>query len=150
MPIVIGITAYGGCVGLTRAGHPALDGPRITIASNLFAVGRRRVDDTMAHEMLHAWLITTGKPTEHDTDAWYRAVRELSPAVLGHALAVERGTDRKSVRVPNPNYAPGGDEPRTVVRKVRVASQHAKVATWPSAFRPEGFDYGKPISCPTY
>lgn len=48
----LGITAYGHCVGLTRVDWT--DGPRITIASSLFAEGRARVADTMIHEMLHA------------------------------------------------------------------------------------------------
>jgi hypothetical protein len=40
LPIVIGITAYGHCLGLTRGSK---SGPRITLAFNLFATGRRRV-----------------------------------------------------------------------------------------------------------
>lgn len=149
LPIVIGITAYGRCIGLTRT-NEALDGPRITIASNLFSRGIRHVDDVMVHEMLHASLILAGKPSDHDTEAWYAAVRELSPHVLGYRLDVKRGSDRKSVRLPNPNYVPGGDAPRTIVRKERVASNHEKVSRWPNSFRPDDYDGGPTIPCPTY
>jgi hypothetical protein len=148
LPIVIGITAYGACVGLTRGewGH----GPRITIFSSLFHHGRNRVADTMAHEMLHAWLVVTGQAIEHDSDDWYAAVRRLSPAVLGLELDVRRGQDRKSVRVPNPAYESGNGKPKTLVRKQRVSHVHEKVAGWPSAFRPADYDWGEPIACPTY
>jgi hypothetical protein len=148
LPIVIGITAYGRCVGLTRAGWK--HGPRITIASNLFKAGRRAVDDTMVHEMLHAWLHVTGqsatKGSEHDTEAWYAAVRRLSPAVLGHQIDVRRGAQRRSVRVEL-------DDGRSVVRKVKVPKfdgQHERVASWPHLFRPKDYDYGEPIACPSF
>ena len=148
LPIVIGITAYGRCLGLTRACWD--HGPRITVASNLFAQGRRRVDDTMVHEMLHVWLHQAGHSIEHRSDPWYAAVRRLSPAVLGHELDVRRGADRRSVRVPNPHAGEG--RPATVVRKVRAdnAVPHGDVARWPSAFRPEGYDFGEVLYCPTY
>ncbi|ETT26917.1 hypothetical protein RR21198_0016, partial [Rhodococcus rhodochrous ATCC 21198] len=123
---------------------------RITIASNLFAKGNRAVDDVMVHEMLHTSLILAGKPSDHDTEDWYATVRELSPRVLGQSLDVRRGSDRKSVRLPNPNYTPGSDEPRTIVRKERIASNHEKVARWPMPFRPDGYDWGPTIHCPTY
>lgn len=144
LPIVIGITAYGHCVALTRTGWQR--GPRISIASNLFKIGPRRVDDAMVHEMLHAWLAVTGQSTAHDSEAWYAAVRRLSPAVLGHPLDVRRGAHRKSVRV----KLDGGSV--SVIRKIRNpdAVPHASVAGWPHPFRPEGYDRGEPIDCPTY
>ena len=150
LPIVIGITAYGRCIGLTRAGWQ--HGPRITIASNLFKAGRRAVDDTMVHEMLHAWLYVTGQSapahkSDHDTEAWYAAIRRLSPAVLGHDLDVRRGAARKSVRVKL-------DDGSSVVRKVAnpdyTGPTHDMVARWPHPFRPEDYDCGEPIDCPTY
>ncbi|MPZ64542.1 MAG: hypothetical protein GEU83_03155 [Pseudonocardiaceae bacterium] len=149
LPIVIGITAYGRCLGLTRAGWE--HGPRITLASNLFRAGRGHVDDTLLHEMLHAWLHETGQDTGHDSEAWYAAVRRLSPAVLGHELDARRGAGRRSVRVPNPNAGQEG-QPATVVRKVAVTEmvQHSDVARWPSPFRPTDHDFGAPINCPTY
>jgi hypothetical protein len=150
LPIVIGITAYGHCLGLTRTawGH----GPRITLFSSMFSDGQRVVDDVMVHEMLHVWLRLTGQDVTHDSHAWYAAVRRLSPAVLGHELAVRRGADRRSVRIPNPAYEPGNGEPKTLVRKKRVpgAIEHGRVATWPGSFRPADWDPGPPIRCPSY
>jgi hypothetical protein len=147
LPITIGITAYGHCIGLTRPGWE--HGPRITVFSGLFAKGRRHVDDVMVHEMLHSWLVVTGQESGHDGLPWYSTVRRLSPQVLlGRTLQVRRGSDRVSVRVPNPD--PNG--PRTVVRKRRVESavQHRDVAGWPYSFRPDDYDWGEPIRCPTY
>ena len=143
LPIVIGITAYGRCIGLTRGDWQ--HGPRITIASNLFARGRLGVDDTMVHEMTHAWLHVTGQDTKHEGEAWYAAIRRLSPAVLGHELDVRRGAARKSVRVKL-------DDGTSVVRKIANpdAITHGSVARWPQAFRPEGYDWGEPIDCPSY
>ncbi len=148
LPIVIGITAYGSCIGLTRPGWQ--QGPRITIASNQFKAGRHAVDDVLVHEMLHVWLAATEQDPDHDTESWYAAVRRLSPAVLGRDLDVRRGSGRRSVRVPNPDAGEGG--PATVVRKVAVpgAVPHGDVARWPGPFRPDDYDYGKPIPCPSY
>jgi hypothetical protein len=144
LPIVIGITAYGHCVGLTRSTWE--HGPRITLASNHFKRGRRAVDDTMVHEMAHAWLYLTGQEVKHDSGAWYAAIRRLSPIVLGHEIDVRRGADRRSVRV---KLADG----RSVVRKEKVPEfdgLQAKVAGWPDTFRPIDYDYGDPMRCPSY
>ena len=150
IPIVIGITAYGHCDGLTRGGWE--HGPRISLFSSAFGDGTRYVDDLLTHEMLHAWLLVTGQHPKHDRPPWYEAIRRLSPAVLGLELDARRGAARKSVRVPNPAYEPGGDEPKTLVRKQPVtdAVQHSDVARWPQAFRPAGDDWGPPIDCPPY
>jgi len=149
IPIVIGLTAYGGCLGLTRGGWE--HGPRISLHSTTtFGRGPRYVDDVLLHECLHVWLHLTGRNPKHDSADWYTAVRRLSPAVLGRELDVTRGSDRKSVRVPNPNHQPGVDDRKTIVRKVRQASEHARVARWPYAWRPADFDYGEQIPCPTY
>lgn len=150
LPIVIGLTAYGHCVGLTRPGWE--HGPRISVFSSLFHHGRHQVDDLLTHELLHVWLSVKGLDPEHDGQSWYGAINRLSPAVLGREIGARRGADRKSVRVPNPDYADGNGEPRTVVRKVRVADavQHADVAGWPQAFRPADYDWGKPMRCPSY
>ncbi len=144
LPIVCGITAYGVCIGLTRGDWAP--GPRITIGSNQFGRGAEVVSDIMVHEMLHAWLHVTGQNTKHKSEAWYAAVRRLSPAVLGHELDVRRGAQRKSVRVRL-------DDGRSVVRKVKVPEfegQHAKVSRWPYAFRPAGWDRGARLYCPSY
>lgn len=143
LPIVIGITAYGKCLGATETTWT--HGPRITIASNLFGRGRALVDDVMTHEMLHAWLAVTCQHVNHDTDDWYAAVRRLSPAVLGHQLDVQRGAGRKSVRVKQTDGS-------SKVRKVRTqdAISHGDVARWPYSLRPVGYNPGAPIGCPSY
>ena len=150
VPIVIGITAYGHCDGLTRACWK--HGPRISLFSSAFSHGSRYVDDLLTHEMLHAWLAVTGREICHDSKDWYEAIRRLSPAVLGRELDVQRGAARKSVRIPNPEHEPGGSKPKTLVRKRPVpgAVPHADVARWPQAFRPEDYDWGYPIDCPAY
>ena len=162
LPIVIGIAAYGHCLGLTRGQWE--HGPRISLPPEIFRGtsapdasrhvigGTRQVDDVLTHEMLHAWLQVTGRSMKHDSADWYEAIRRLSPAVLGTELAARRGAARKSVRVPNPAYEPGGDAPKTLVRKEPVPTvvQHADAARWPQAFRPDDYDWGTQIDCPTY
>ena len=161
LPIVIGITAYGRCLGMTRGGWE--HGPRITLPPEVFrgttAVnarrcirgGTRQVDDALTHEMLHVWLLITGRQVSHDSADWYDAVRRLSPAVLGHELDARRGAGRKSVRIANPAYRPGAGIPKTLVRKQTVAAavSHADVARWPQSFRPATYDWGQPIACPS-
>jgi len=152
LPIVIGITAYGHCLGLTRADHPALESPRISLESRRFAEGCRVIEDTLTHEMLHVWLAAMGRNVHHQGDDWYEAIRRLSPAVLGQDLDARRGAGRRSVRVPNPAYELGGDKPKTVIRKqiVRDAVQHGDVSRWPGSFRPDDYDWGEAIECPSY
>ncbi|MPZ14359.1 MAG: hypothetical protein GEU73_08030 [Chloroflexi bacterium] len=149
LPIVIGITAYGKCWGLTR---PTWEhDPRITLSSSIFAKGTRVVDDVMVHEMLHVWLAMTGQEIHHNSQAWYEAACRLSPAVLGHELSARRGADRRSVRVPNPRDGEPG-QPPTIVRKVPVPDvvPHRAIATWPYSLRPPHAPPGDPIPCPTY
>jgi hypothetical protein len=151
LPIVIGLTAYGRCDGLTRTGWR--HGPRITLASDAFGRGASWVDDILTHEMLHAWLVLAGLQPGHDTASWYEHVRRLSPSVIGCEVDAGRGADRKSVRIPNPCWEPGSSVPKTVVRKQRVdgAVQHADMAQWPRAFRPDGYyQRDRPIECPSY
>ena len=125
-------------------------GPRISLFSSAFRTGRRYVDDLITHEALHAWLAVTGRDVRHGGPDWYAAVRRLSPLVLGRQVDARRGADRRSVRVPNPDWTPGGAAPKTVVRKQPVpgAVPHADVARWLHPFRPEGYDRGTPIPCP--
>ena len=143
LPIVIGLTAYGKCIGLTRTDWE--HGPRITIQSSAFKGGTDLVDDVMIHEMLHAWLAVTGRDPEHGSSDWYDAINRLSPTVLGRELGAKRGADRKSVRVKT-------DDGRSVVRKVRVEGviTHNQVANWPGPFLPRGRDRGRRLHCPTY
>jgi hypothetical protein len=130
LPIVIGLTDYGWCFGLTRGQCDA--GPRITIASNAFERGALYVEDLVAHEMLHLWLKRAGQGSTHASADWYSAVRRLSPAVLGRA-------DRPSL------------DDGHIVRKVKVGTTRtlAEMATWPHSFRPRNYDWGPPIVVPT-
>lgn len=143
------LTAYGHCVGLTRAGWQ--HGPRISLFSPAFDEGRGYVEDIVIHEMLHAWLYVNGLNMAHDGEPWYAALRRLSPEVLGRDLDVRRGGDRRSVRRPNPRAGEEG-QPATVVRKIRVedAVSHDEVSRWPHPFRPATWSPGEPIECPTY
>lgn len=145
MPIVIGLSAYGRCVGLSRLNDPYLDGPRITIASQYLNLGANYVRDVMVHEMLHCWLYETGRDTDHQSYDWYEAVNRLSPTVLGVDISAKRGGERKSVRVKL-------DDGTSRVRKNRVpgAIKHGDIARWPNSFRPPDWDRGAKISCPTY
>lgn len=147
MPIVIGLTAFGRCIGMTRHKWTSATA-RISIAPGIFAKGERAVDDLLVHEMAHVRIGRSSNPrSSHHTDEWYAIVNELSPAVLGYDVQVSRGADRKSVRVPDPS-----GRHKTTVRKVRVheETQHRDVAGWPQSFRPDGYDFGAPISLPTY
>src|SRR5262245_21658244 len=98
LPIVIGLTGYGRCLGLTRS-KPGL--PRITLASGLFRHSRL-VEDTLLHEMVHAELILAGRTPQHNSQAWCERISQLSPAVLGHAIQATpvktRRIDGKVVR----------------------------------------------------
>lgn len=148
LPIVIGLTAYGHCLGLTRT--PWEHGARITLAPLLFRQGRRMVDDVLVHEMVHVDLVMGRQDPRHESDAWYAAVRRLSPVVLGHPLEGEPDA-RKSVRIPNPNYGEQ-DQRRTVVRKIVVpgAFSHGEISRWPTPFRPADYDFGDPLPVATY
>ena len=149
LPIVIGLTAYGHCIGLTRFAAE----PRISLFSPLFGKGLRQVDDVLVHEMLHASLMLDGVNPAHEGQQWHDAINRLSPAVLGHEINVKRGAARKSVRIPNPDWAPGGSEPKTIVRKTAVedAITLTQVARWPGAFRPKDYYAGdQSLPCPTY
>jgi hypothetical protein len=146
IPIVIGITAYGKCLGMTRGGGL----PRITLSSSIFARtehshgrkrvwphGRNVVSDTLLHEMIHAKLILEGRESAHNAQPWCDEITRLSPAVLGHEIQV----------------APV--KPRRVNGKVRrhVLEGHltqGELARWPYYLRPAGWDPGKPIPVDTY
>jgi hypothetical protein len=144
MPIVLGLSAYGRCAGLSRLNNPYLDGPRITIATQ-YLKHANDVRDVIVHEMLHCWLYLTGRDTDHQSRDWYESVNRLSPTVLEFDLNVRRGGARKSVRV---RLADGTSTGRK--RTVAGAVKHGDVARWPNAFRPEGWNHGGPVHCPTY
>ena len=89
MPVVIGLTAYGRCIGLTRGSAGWLAAPRITLAPELFngnhrtQGGPRMVSDVLVHEMVHAVLMLRDEDPGHNGVPWCRVITELSPRVLG-------------------------------------------------------------------
>jgi hypothetical protein len=154
LPVIIGLTAFGRCIGLTRGGW--LDAPRITLAPELFNGnhrtngGRRMVADTLVHEMIHAALIFRGEDPSHNARPWCRLITDLSPDVLGHEITARPVGTR---RVPNPDREADPAAPKTiVVRKADPgALAQAELATWPQAQRPGDYYAGDaPIAVPTY
>ena len=83
MPMVIGITAYGKCSGLTRHSSETFNSPRISIASNLFSAGRRAVDDVVLHEMIHSSLMLAGKAPWHNLRSLVRRGSAAGPFGAG-------------------------------------------------------------------
>jgi hypothetical protein len=136
LPIVIGITAYGHCTGLTR--YRAR--PRISLASRLFA-NTLMVRDTLIHEMGHASLLLQRLTPDHNAAPWCHLVERLSPVVVGVAV---RAQPARSVRVPNPARATDPDAPKTVVRKATPggALTRGELAHWPHSIRPAGYYEG--------
>jgi hypothetical protein len=152
LPIVIGITAYGRCIGLTR-GHST---PRITLASEIFNGSHRQqggpltVSDTLIHEMLHAFLMLRGENSDHNAAPWCRMIAEMSPVLGGREIQAEPvGT----MRVPNPDRDTDPTAPRTrVVRRPKPGYlTQDQLARWPHSVRPEGYyDGQKAIPVDTY
>lgn len=105
VPMVIGMTPYGRCIGLTRASGPWTGRtPRITIASNLFEIGSAAVSDVVLHEMIHVKLQLAGEDSSHNSVGWCGELERLSPAVLGYpvqaAPVLPRRVDGKVARAP--------------------------------------------------
>lgn len=138
-PIVIGLTAYGRCLGLTRP-DGVEDGPRITLASTLFKRGALAVADTIVHEMTHVRLILTGENSAHNAWPWCREITRMSPLLLGHAISAAPVTTKRRVPgaptkrcVPKPGFLPRGD-----------------LARWPHSCRTGLEDPGPVFSMATY
>lgn len=148
VPMVIGLTAYGHCVGLTRA-HNGRTLPRISIASPWFGHGHHAVADTVLHEMIHAHLVLGGYSPEHNGHPWCEMVMRLSPAVLGHEVAAEPVGTR---RVPNPARKHDPTAAKTiVVRRARDGYlTRDELAGWPYACRDHDWNPGEPIPVDTY
>ena len=153
LPIVIGLTAYGRCIGLTRV-H--VIPPRITLASELFNGSLRTqggplmVSDTLIHEMLHAFLMLRGENFDHNQAPWCRMITELSPELAGREiLAAPVGT----VRVPNPGRETNPKAPKTKVARRHLPGylSQGELARWPHSIRPVGYYRDqKPIPVDTY
>jgi hypothetical protein len=138
LPIVIGITAYGKCIGLTRgAGNWDGEVPRITIASNLFAQGANWVTETMLHEMVHVKLILTNQIPEHNAMPWCAEITRLTQLAYGTKINAEPV---------NPRRVNG-----KVVRQRRDGFlARAELARWPHCLHDESWNPGEPISVETY
>lgn len=156
LPVLIGLTAYGKCIGATRDGADWLAGPRITLAPELFngnhrtPGGPRMVSDVLVHEMIHAALMLRGEDPGHNGAPWCRLITDLSPAVLGREVTARPVLPR---RVPNPDWQADPAAPKTVV--VRLAEpgsmDRADLARWPHSARPGGYYQGdRPIPVPAY
>jgi hypothetical protein len=131
IPIVIGMTPYGRCVGQTRriGDWAAGELPRITIASTLFAAGTTAVSDTVLHEMIHVKLMLAGLDPKHNARPWCDEITRLSPGVLGHEI------DAAPVL---PRRINGGPSTR-LARPGHLTRQ--EIASWPGP-RPGGDVYG--------
>jgi hypothetical protein len=137
LPIVIGITAYGHCWGLTRLGGV----PRISLASTIFAKGENVVRDVLLHEMLHARLYLANRAYDHNTSAWCEEITRLSPVVLGYDIKAERVKTRR---------IKDGDISRVVNRARDGYLPRSVLAGWPGTLRGKDFDNGPPIAVDTY
>jgi hypothetical protein len=138
LPILIGLTAFGRCIGLTRGGW--LAAPRITLAPELFNGNHRTpggtlmVSDVLVHEMVHAALMLRGENPGHNGAPWCRLITELSPGVLGREVSAATVGTR---RVPNPDRESDPAAPKTkVVRQAQPgALARTDLATWPHSLR---------------
>lgn len=157
IPVVIGLAAYGHCLGLTRhRSRGWLDAPRISLASECFAGSRRmhggprQVTDVLTHELIHAALMFRGRDPSHNASPWCDLITELSPAVLGRDILAR---PVRTHRVPNPERETNPAAPKTIVRKIPDpgALPQAVLARWPYSLRPPGwYNTGQPIPVPTY
>jgi hypothetical protein len=126
LPVVIGLTAYGRCLALTRYGGEWDESlPRITLHSGLFAHGAGAVADVILHEMVHARLILARRCPDHNAAPWCAEVERLSPAVLGVTVRAKpvhpRRVNGTSSRQPRDGH---------LTRK--------QLAGWPYSLRPPG------------
>lgn len=138
VPIVIGLTAYGKCLGFTRHEPKGLPLPRISLASPKFD-NVRVVEDTILHEMVHVELHLAGLYPKHNGLPWCQRIEELSPAVLGHGV---RAVPVKVQRVE------GG---RLARRPLDGHLSRKVIGTWPHSVRPHGYYDGAPgIDVDTY
>lgn len=156
MPVIIGLTAYGSCIGATKLSTSWLGAPRITLAPELFNGsgrthgGPRMVSDVLLHEMIHAALMLRGEEPGHNFAPWCRVIAELSPAVLGREVDARPVQPR---RVPNPDREHDPSAPRTKVMRLAEAGAltRPQLAEWPHSLRPAGYYHGgQPIPVPTY
>lgn len=154
LPIVIGLSAYGHCLGATRPDwHPV---PRISLTPEIFTGSERTpggtltVPDVLVHEMVHAVLMLRGEDRAHNSAPWCRMIAELSPGVLGHEISVRPVRPR---RIPNPVRASDPTAPKTVVARRALDGEltQDQLARWPMTLRPAAYyTAGRRLEVPTY
>lgn len=154
LPIVIGLTAFGRCIGLTRGGWSA--GPRISLAPEIFTGNDRTpggtlmVADVLLHEMVHAVLVLRGEDPAHNAAPWCRMITELAPGVLGREATASPVVPR---RIPNPARESDPAAPKTIVVRQPLPGQMTQdeLAHWPTGGRPAGYyGAGERLQVPTY
>lgn len=166
MPIIIAMTPYGHCIGLT--GAPSwLASPRISLAPEVFlgsadrldlATGRmgpgrirggpRQVSDVLLHEMIHAALILRGEDPDHNEAPWCKLITELSADLLGLDISAR---PVRTHRVPNPARETNPAAPKTIVRRMPEPGclPQMSLARWPHSLRPaDWYDGDRPIYVP--
>jgi hypothetical protein len=162
LPVIIGLTAYGNCIGLTRDLQDWLAAPRITLPPEIFTGtraaaakrklpgGPRMVADVLLHEMIHAALMFRGEDPAHNGEPWCRMVADLSPALVGHEVAAR---PVRPQRVPNPKREADPAAPKTIVVRQAApgALTRAELATWPQSLRTSAYYLeDAPIPVPAY
>lgn len=163
MPIIIGLTAFGGCIGLTRSAA-WLEAPRITLAPEIFRGsldgpdgspgrvrgGPRQVSDVLLHELIHAALMFRGEDSSHNAPPWCCLITELSPVVLGREISAR---PVRTKRIPNPARDTDPDAPKTIVKRLPDDGclPQLALARWPHSLRPPGwYDDDRPIHVLAY
>jgi hypothetical protein len=139
VPLVIGLTAYGHCIGLTRRDGPWA-GPRIAVASGQFRQGTRAVEDVLVHEMVHVKLILAGADSSHNAEPWCREIMRLSPRVLGHPIQAAPVKTRWNPETKRSMR--GTPQPGWLSRQA--------LARWPHSCRPGTVAPGPILSTATY
>lgn len=150
LPVVIGLTAYGKCIGATLPPRWLAE-PRITLAPAIFnRGGKRMVSDVLVHEMVHAALMLAGQSPDHNDDPWCQRITALSPKLLGQEITARPVRPK---RYPNPAREQNPKAPKTVVRRCpeEGALSQQQLATWPHSVRPAGYYLDQePLAVPTY
>jgi hypothetical protein len=162
VPVIIGLTAYGRCIGAVRDCRTWLESPRITLAPEIFtgtrtAEPKRQVHggilmvaDVLVHEMIHADLMLRGLDPGHNAEPWCAAITHLSPQLLGHTVTASPVKPR---RIPNPARETNPEAPKTIVARAGVGGglSQAELATWPHCQRPRGYyAAADPIEVPSW
>jgi hypothetical protein len=138
VPVVIGLTAYGKCLGLTRhCGEWSESLPRITLWSALFAAGTGAVSDVILHEMVHVRLMLTGEDPRHNGKPWCAEIVRLSPLVLGQTVQAKPVLPRRvngvNRRIPLDGHL-----------------ERMQLASWPYSLRPAGGRGGRVLKVSSY